>query len=113
MTGNPQSAPFGSILSETMAIAWYRDGAWSPMELCKTAPLQIHPAAHALHYGSACFEGFKAYRHADGSVHVRHTMPVCDGLVQAIPAVVSSLVKDAKWLRENIAMASSFGESHE
>ena len=50
---------------------------------------------------------------ADGSVHVRHTMPVCDGLVQAIPAVVSSLVKDAKWLRENIAMASSFGESHE
>jgi branched-chain amino acid aminotransferase len=54
MTGNPQSAPFGSILSETMAIAWYRDGAWSPMDLCKTAPLQIHPAAHVLHYGSAC-----------------------------------------------------------
>jgi branched-chain amino acid aminotransferase len=23
-----------------------------------------------LHYGSECFEGFKAYRHADGSVHV-------------------------------------------
>lgn len=70
MAVDPKSAPFGSILSETMAIAWFRDGAWSPMELCKTAPLQIHPAAHALHYGSACFEGFKAYRHDDGSVHV-------------------------------------------
>ncbi len=70
MTGNPKSAPFGSILSDTMAIATYRDGAWSPMELRKTGPLEIHPAAHALHYGSTCFEGFKAYRHADGSVHI-------------------------------------------
>lgn len=70
MTGNPKSAPFGSILSDTMAIATYRNGAWSAMELRKTGPLEIHPAAHALHYGSTCFEGFKAYRHADGSVHI-------------------------------------------
>lgn len=70
MSSNPRSAPFGSILSDTMAIATYRDGAWSAMELRKTGPLEIHPAAHALHYGSTCFEGFKAYRHADGSVHV-------------------------------------------
>jgi branched-chain amino acid aminotransferase len=40
------------------------------MELRKTGTLEIHPAAHALHYGSTCFEGFKAYRHADGSVHI-------------------------------------------
>ncbi len=49
----------------------------------------------------------------DGAVHVRHTMPVCDGLVTAVPSVVRSLVADAKWLRENITLASSFGESHE
>jgi branched-chain amino acid aminotransferase len=53
-----------------MNLAWYRDGAWTPAELVPTGPLPIHPAAHALHYGSECFEGFKAYRHADGSVHV-------------------------------------------
>lgn len=70
MTVEPQKAPFGSLLTETMAIAWYRNGAWSPMELRRTGPLEIHPAAHALHYGSSCFEGFKAYRHGDGSVHV-------------------------------------------
>jgi branched-chain amino acid aminotransferase len=70
MTGNPKTAPFGSILTDTMAIAWYRDGAWTPMELRKTGPIELHPAAHVLHYGSECFEGFKAYRHADGSVHV-------------------------------------------
>ena len=62
--------PFGSILSNTMAVAEYRNGAWSPMTIRPTGPLEIHPAAHALHYGSECFEGFKAYRHADGSVHV-------------------------------------------
>jgi branched-chain amino acid aminotransferase len=65
-----KSAPFGSVLADTMNLAWYRDGAWTPAELVPTGPLPIHPAAHALHYGSECFEGFKAYRHADGSVHV-------------------------------------------
>lgn len=70
MTVNPKNAPFGSLLTDTMAIAWYRNGAWTPMELRPTGTLEIHPAAHALHYGSSCFEGFKAYRHADGSVHV-------------------------------------------
>jgi branched-chain amino acid aminotransferase len=30
----------------------------------------MHPAAHVLHYGSECFEGFKAYRWQDGSIHV-------------------------------------------
>jgi len=70
MTGNPKTAPFGSILTETMAIAWYRAGAWTPMELRKTGPIELHPAAHVLHYASECFEGFKAYRHADGSVQV-------------------------------------------
>jgi branched-chain amino acid aminotransferase len=40
------------------------------MELRRTGPIELHPAAHVLHYGSECFEGFKAYRHADGSVHV-------------------------------------------
>lgn len=70
MTTSPKNAPFGSILTDTMAIAWYRESAWSPMELRRTGTLEIHPAAHALHYGSSCFEGFKAYRHPDGSVQV-------------------------------------------
>jgi branched-chain amino acid aminotransferase len=65
-----KSAPFGSVLADTMDIAWYRDGAWTPAELVPTGPLPIHPAAHALHYGSECFEGFKAYRHPDGSVQI-------------------------------------------
>jgi branched-chain amino acid aminotransferase len=40
------------------------------MDARPVGPLDIHPAAHVLHYASTCFEGFKAYRWADGSVNV-------------------------------------------
>jgi branched-chain amino acid aminotransferase len=66
----PQNLPFGSILTDVMAISWYRDGAWSPHSLRATGPIELHPAAHVFHYGSECFEGFKAYKWADGSIHV-------------------------------------------
>ena len=66
----PQNAPFGSILTDVMAVATFRDGQWGAHTLRAVGPIEIHPAAHALHYGSECFEGFKAYKWADGSVHV-------------------------------------------
>ena len=53
-----------------MALATYQGGRWSKSEIKPVAPLEISPAAHVLHYASTCFEGFKAFRHADGSVHV-------------------------------------------
>ena len=65
-TPDPKKAPFGSILADTMAVARFLDGHWNPAELRPVGPLEIHPAAHVLHYASCCFEGFKAYRHADG-----------------------------------------------
>jgi branched-chain amino acid aminotransferase len=53
-----------------MATAAYRDGQWQQSEIKPVGPLEISPAAHVLHYASTCFEGFKAFRRADGSVHV-------------------------------------------
>jgi branched-chain amino acid aminotransferase len=67
---NPQSAPFGSILAPVMAVANYQAGAWSAPTYGPVAPIPLSPAAHVLHYASECFEGFKAYKWADGSVHV-------------------------------------------
>ena len=66
----PQNAPFGSILTDVMAVATFKDGQWSAPALRAVGPIEIHPAAHVLHYASECFEGFKAYKWADGSVHV-------------------------------------------
>ena len=69
----PQTTPrpaFGSVLTDTMAVATCRDGQWSAPELRKVGPIELSPAAHVLHYASTCFEGFKAYKWADGSINV-------------------------------------------
>lgn len=65
-----KTAPFGSILAPTMGQAEFIGGQWSAPRWVPVAPIPIHPAAHVLHYASECFEGFKAYRWHDGSVHV-------------------------------------------
>jgi branched-chain amino acid aminotransferase len=53
-----------------MARASYQGGQWSASEIVPVAPIELSPAAHVLHYASTCFEGFKAFRRADGSVNV-------------------------------------------
>jgi branched-chain amino acid aminotransferase len=58
--------PFGTDFCDSFSIARYTDGAWSEASIVPLAPLQLHPAAHVFHYASTCFEGFKAYRWADG-----------------------------------------------
>src|ERR1700761_5610426 len=70
MTAQPQRPAFGTLLTSHMAVATYQNEKWSPSEIKPVAPLEMSPAAHVLHYASTCFEGFKAFRRADGSVHV-------------------------------------------
>ncbi|MBT8474255.1 MAG: hypothetical protein KJO78_02170, partial [Alphaproteobacteria bacterium] len=61
---------FGTVFCDAIAIAYYRDGAWQEPAIEALAPLPMHPAAHVLHYSSTCFEGFKAYRWADGKARI-------------------------------------------
>src|ERR1700678_3318035 len=70
MTSQPQRPAFGTLLTSHMAVATYQGGRWSSSEIKPVAPIELSPAAHVLHYSSTCFEGFKAYRRADGSIHV-------------------------------------------
>jgi branched-chain amino acid aminotransferase len=70
MTAQPQRPPFGSILTSHMAVASYQGGRWSDTQIKPVGPIEMSPAAHVLHYGSSCFEGFKAFRRADGSIHL-------------------------------------------
>ena len=73
MTGKPDpfSVPFGTISCDWMTTAradggpYVYDGTPEPY-----GDLTISPAAHVLHYGSAVFDGLKAYRQADGSLAV-------------------------------------------
>jgi branched-chain amino acid aminotransferase len=70
MTSQPQRPAFGTLLTSHMAVATYQGGRWSHNEIKPVAPIELSPAAHVLHYASTCFEGFKAFRRADGSVHI-------------------------------------------
>jgi len=53
-----------------MASATFQNGRWGESEVLPVAPVSMSPAAHVLHYASSCFEGFKAFRRADGSIHM-------------------------------------------
>jgi branched-chain amino acid aminotransferase len=70
MTAQPQRPAFGTLLTSHMAVATYQGGRWSPSEIKPVAPIELNPAAHVLHYASTCFEGFKAFRRGDGSIHI-------------------------------------------
>jgi branched-chain amino acid aminotransferase len=70
MTAQPQRPAFGTVLTSHMAVATYQGGRWSPSDIKPVGPIELSPAAHVLHYASTCFEGFKAFRRADGSIHI-------------------------------------------
>ncbi|MBJ7539308.1 branched-chain amino acid aminotransferase [Marinomonas transparens] len=63
-------AAFGTEFMPKMALARFENNKWSDAELVSSDSISMHPAAHVLHYSSTCFEGLKAFRHEDGSVHV-------------------------------------------
>jgi len=63
-------AAFGSVFMPEMSISWFDGENWSATEIVPSDKLTLHPGAHVLHYSSTCFEGLKAFRHADGSIKI-------------------------------------------
>jgi branched-chain amino acid aminotransferase len=63
-------AVFGTVFMPQMALATFENNTWSDAQTVSADSIQMHPGAHVLHYSSTCFEGMKAFRHADGGVYV-------------------------------------------
>ena len=61
-------AVFGSVFHSEMPVLAYENGAWQPMYWQTSQSFSLPPGAHALHYGSECFEGLKAFRQHDGRI---------------------------------------------
>ena len=61
-------AVFGSEFHAQMPVLAYENGAWQPVRWQSAYELTLAPGAHALHYGSECFEGLKAFRQQDGRI---------------------------------------------
>ncbi|MDO5498218.1 MAG: branched-chain amino acid aminotransferase [Propionibacteriaceae bacterium] len=104
---------FGRHFTDHMAMAeWSADRGWHDLCVRGLEPFSMHPGAGVLHYGQEIFEGLKAYRHADGSIHlfrpdrnaarfarsaVRLAMPALPAalFIEAVEALVRA---DAEWV---------------
>ena len=104
-------AAFGTEFTGEMVISKYEGGQWSDLALVPVEPFSLHPATHVLHYASECFEGLKAYRTEDGSIHLfrpdRHVarmlrsaeqllLPISDGatLERALHMAVAAVIDE-------------------
>ncbi|WP_044403074.1 branched-chain amino acid aminotransferase [Lacinutrix sp. Hel_I_90] len=59
--------PLGTTFTDHMFICDYENGAWTNPRIEPLALIPTHPAAMALHYGQAIFEGMKATVDANGN----------------------------------------------
>ena len=59
--------PLGRTFTDHMFICDYHDGKWNDPRVEPLSAIPTHPAAMALHYGQAIFEGMKATISADGT----------------------------------------------
>ena len=65
------SQPFGTVFTDHLARAsWDVDAGWHRRRVEPFSDLVLHPGATVLHYGQQVFEGLKAYRWGDGSIHL-------------------------------------------
>ena len=94
---------FGSVICPTMMVSVFDGTVFSTPELRPVAPLDLHPASHALHYGSACFEGLKAHRGQDGTVRLfradRHAQRLAASadrlcLPSPSPRLLTTMIRD-------------------
>ncbi len=59
--------PLGTTFTDHMFICEYENGAWTNPRIEPLALIPTHPAAMALHYGQAIFEGMKATVDSNGT----------------------------------------------
>lgn len=63
-------AQFGTVFCDEYVSVRFSDGSWQAPAIQPMGPIPMHPASHVFHYASTCFEGFKAYRFADGKARI-------------------------------------------
>ena len=62
---------FGRVFSDHMFMMDWRAGqGWLDPRIVPYEDLRLDPAAMVLHYGQGIFEGLKAYRWQDGTIHL-------------------------------------------
>lgn len=58
---------FGTIFTDHMFMATYKDGQWQDSKICPLEEYLVHPGDAGLHYGQSIFEGLKSMSDAAGN----------------------------------------------
>jgi len=61
---------FDYMKTDVNARFYFKDGAWSEMEITDDEYIKMHMSTTCLHYGLECFKGLKAFRGVDGKVRI-------------------------------------------
>lgn len=92
---------FGTVFSDHMFLLDYTDGrGWHNPRIVPYGPLALDPAAAVLHYAEEIFDGFKAFRAADGAIRLfradAHCRRLSEGAARlCMPAVDPAMVRAA------------------
>ncbi len=65
-----ENLPFGKVFSDHLFLMEYSDGQWQEGAIIPFAPIPMHPAMSAIHYGQSIFEGLKAYKNKAGEITI-------------------------------------------
>lgn len=111
-SADPFNEPFGTLFGDQITIAhgspdgYVYSGAAVPLE-----DFSLHPGSHVLHYGSACFEGLKAHKQADGSVAIFRLEDHIQRFINSI-TLLRLPVPDADLLRSMMLDAAAANIEH-
>lgn len=61
---------FGKYFADHMFMAEYDHGVWKNAKIQPYGAIAMEPGASVFHYGQAMFEGMKAFRAANGKIHL-------------------------------------------
>ena len=61
---------FGYLKTDYNIRCYYKDGAWSELEVSDSEMVTMHMAATSIHYGQESFEGLKAFRGQDNKIRI-------------------------------------------
>lgn len=63
-----QKEPFGTVFTDHMFTADYKDGQWQDFRIQPFGHFEAHPMLSVIHHGQSFFEGMKAFRQDSGDV---------------------------------------------
>jgi branched-chain amino acid aminotransferase len=93
---------FGKYFADHMVLLDYAaPQGWGEPKIVPYGPLTLDPAASALHYGQAIFDGMKAFRQQDGRVAIFRLDDHCRRLAGGSPRLAIPPV-DVDVIRESI-----------